>query len=454
MAIRPLDPGISSGGGSSGGGSSGGGSLNMKSKSVAVNTSVTAADSGKIITTTASGITLTLAAVAGLGDGFTLVVKNTSTGDITVATSGSDKIDGASTFVVPANEVALIQGDSTALQVVVLSTLKMARLPIFQDNGTWNAVSVMEEQVVDLHTVIDTTTSKSNIAYGCGLYVVMGTSAKVFTSPDLVTWTSRTLALSEGQAKYIGSNGTSFMVFERSTTNVHKSSDGVTWTKVTALPGTLPIEAPPIYVGGLWLIKASATQYYTSTDGAVWTTRNYPTAVAGALYQVGNSVWVAGGTSTDAVAYYTTDGINWTVANLPYIKSTFVGSPYFGQDGYLYWMYNSQQLYRTADGITWSTVGPTPPFSGANWASSALVNLNGVWTYYNSSTQRFSVYTNGTWVTRGTPSNLVFQPALGGYSKWGGNNGHFINGKILYIVNNGVYELKTGTSGSYGLFVK
>lgn len=245
MAIRPLDPGISSGGG----GSSGGGSLNMKSKSVAVNTSVTAADSGKIITTTASGITLTLAAVAGLGDGFTLVVKNTSTGDITVATSGSDKIDGASTFIVPANEVALIQGDSAALQVVVLSTLKMARLPIFQDNGTWNAVSVMEDQVVDLHTVIDTTTSKTNIAYGCGLYVVMGTGITVFTSPDLVTWTSRTLAVSGGHGKYIGSNGTSFMVAEQSTMDVQKSSDGVTWTKTTALPST-NYDSPPVYAGG------------------------------------------------------------------------------------------------------------------------------------------------------------------------------------------------------------
>lgn len=426
----------------------------MKSKSVAVNTSVTAADSGKIITTTASGITLTLAAVAGLGDGFTLVVKNTSTGDITVATSGSDKIDGSSTFVVPANEVALIQGDSTALQVVVLSTLKMARLPIFQDNGTWNAVSVMEEQVVDLHTVIDTTTDKSSISYGSGLYVVTGTGITVFTSPDLVTWTSRTLAVSGGNDKYIGSNGTSFMVFENGSTNVHTSSDGVTWTKVTALPAIINYSGSPVYAGGLWLIMASATQYYTSTDGAVWTTRNYPAAVAVYLYQVGNSVWARSGTSTDAAAYRTTDGINWTVAILPYIKSTFVGDPYHGQDGYLYWMYNNQQLYRTADGITWSTVGPTPPTSVAGWASYALVNLNGVWAYYNSTTLRLSVYTNGVWVTRGTKGNFPFQPYNGGYSKWGGNRGYFINGKILYVSANGVYELKTGTSGSYGLFVK
>ena len=427
----------------------------MKSKSVAVNTSVTAADSGKIITTTASGVTLTLAAVAGLGDGFTLVVKNTSTGDITVATSGSDKIDGASTFVIPASEVALIQGDSTALQVVVLSTLKMARLPIFQDNGTWNAASVMEEQVEDIHKVIDTTTDKSKIAYGSGLYVVMGTGITVFTSPDLVTWTSRTLAVSGGAAKYIGSNGTSFMVFERSSTNVHTSPDGVTWTKVTALPAINYLDSSPVYVGGLWLIRASTTQYYTSTDGAVWTTRNYPASIAGALYQVGNSVWVQGGTLTDAVAYYTTDGINWTVANLPFIKSTFVGTPYFDKDGYLCWMYNNQQLYRTADGITWTAVGPTPPpnFAGASYA---LVNLNGTWTFYNSTTgvTRFSVYTNGAWVTRGTPGSFNFNPINGGYSKWGGNYGYFINGKILYTADNGVYELKTGTSGSYGLFVK
>lgn len=429
-------------------------SLNMKSASVGVNTAISATDNGKVITTTAQGITLTLAALSTLGDGFTLVVKNTSSGNVTIATTGADTIDGGASFVIPSKEVAFIQADGTVAQVVSLNNMKMARLPIIQDNGTWNAVSVMEEQTVDLHRVIDTTTDKANIAYGCGLYVVMGSSAAVFTSPDLVTWTSRSLAVSGGNNKYIGSNGTSFMVLERGTTNMHKSSNGVTWTKTTALPAVNYYSSPPVYVGGLWLIRASETQYYTSTDGAVWTTRNYPAAVAGALYQVGGSVWVQGGTSTDAVAYYTTDGINWTVANLPYIKSTFVGTPYFGQDGYLYLMYNNQQLYRTADGITWSTVGPTPPTSGADLVNYALVNLNGVWVYYNTTTSRFSVYTNGTWVTRGTAGVFYFQSSQGGYSKWGGNYGYFINGKLLYTSPNGVYELKTGASGSYGLFVK
>lgn len=142
MPIQPYD-GYATG--SSSGAAS---SLNMKSASVAVNTAISATDNGKVITTTSQGITLTLAALSSLGEGFTLAVKNTSSGNVTIATTGADTIDGGSSFVIPSKEVAFIQSNGVVAQVVSLNNMKMARLPIFQDNGTWDAVSLYEDLVV------------------------------------------------------------------------------------------------------------------------------------------------------------------------------------------------------------------------------------------------------------------------------------------------------------------
>lgn len=444
MPITPWQPGDT---GSSSGAAS---SLNMKSASVGVNTAISATDNGKVITTTAQGITLTLAALSTLGDGFTLVVKNTSSGNVTIATTGADTIDGGASFVIPSKEVAFIQSDGTVAQVVSLNNMKMARLPIFQDNGTWDAVSLFEDQVVTKSTT--TITSLASIAYGSGLYVAAGSAFAVSTSPDLVTWTTRTLTTASGGYKYVGSNGTSFMCVEIGTTNVHTSSNGVTWTKATNPPGN--VYNPPVYINGLWLVYSTSTlnTYYTTPDGVTWTARSIPADCTKYFYQFGNVVWTASNTTTDAAAYYTTDGINWTLANLPFIKSAFSNYPHLGEDNALYWEYNKQKVYRCSDGVNWVDQGITLPFD-YNTSSSCL-KVSGAWTVYGPTPQKLKVLTNGVWVTRGAPvASFTFQSSTGSSSQYGGGYWGKLNGKFLCVSGTDVYEMKTGSAGSYGLFV-
>lgn len=429
---------------------SGESSLNMKSASVAENTAISATDNGKVITTTAQDIILTLAALSTLRDGFTLVVKNTSSGNVTIATTGADTIDGGASFVIPSKEVAFIQADGTVAQVVSLNNMKMARLPIFQDNGTWDAVSLCEDPVVTKSAT--TITSLSSIAYGSGLYVAAGSSgATVSTSPDLVTWTTRDLSTAGSYQKWVGSNGTSFMCVDNGTAYVHTSSNGVTWTQATNLPGN--VYNQPVYINGLWLVASSANDtYYTTSDGVTWTTRNLPTACTRYFYRFGNVVWTPSNTTSDAAAYYTTDGINWTLANLPFIKSTFTSTPHLGEDNALYWEYNLQKVYRCSDGINWVDQGITLPSDYQSGYS--CLKVNGVWTVYGPTPQKLKVLTNGVWATRGDPVvYFAFQNSIGSSSQYGGGYWGKLNGKFLFVSGTYVYEMKTGSAGSYGLFV-
>ena len=452
MPIQPYD-GYATGSSSGATGSSSGAasSLNMKSASVAVNTAISATDNGKVITTTSQGITLTLAALSSLGEGFTLAVKNTSSGNVTIATTGADTIDGGSSFVIPSKEVAFIQSNGVVAQVVSLNNMKMARLPIFQDNGTWDAVSLYEDQVVTKSTIASSSTL-SSIAYGSGLYVAADSSgAVVYTSPDLVTWTTRPLSAAGSSAKYVGSSGSSFMCIENDSAYVHTSSDGVTWTQATNPPGT--VYNQPVYINGLWLVAASALNtYYTTPDGVTWTARSLPADCTRFLYRFGNVVWTASNTTDNAAAYYTTNGINWTLANLPFIKSTFSEHPHLGEDNALYWEYNLQKVYRCSDGINWVDQGITLPLD--YYPSYSCLKVNGVWTVYGPTPKKLKVLTNGVWVARGDPvAYFNFWNSVGPSSQYSGGSWGKLNSKFISVNNKDIYEMKTGSAGSYGLFV-
>ena len=74
---------------------------------------VIATDRGKAILCSGT-FTLSLTAAATLGDGFTLIVKNTGSGAITIDPNSTELIDGASTKVIAAGDWAVITCTGTA----------------------------------------------------------------------------------------------------------------------------------------------------------------------------------------------------------------------------------------------------------------------------------------------------------------------------------------------------
>ncbi len=75
----------------------------------------------------------------------------------------------------------------------------------------------------------------TGLAFGAGLFVATqnAASAAIITSPDGITWTSRSLPSSQSWNAVTYGNGT-FVVHNRGTTNiVATSGDGITWTSRT-----------------------------------------------------------------------------------------------------------------------------------------------------------------------------------------------------------------------------
>jgi len=153
-----------------------------------------------------------------------------------------------------------------------------------------------------------TTTGINKFAYGAGVYVAVGNSGNIFSSPNLATWTSRAagaqafgdVIFDNGQFVAVGAAGACYT-----------SSDGLTWTtrsagstqfyKVIWAAGTINLFVA-IGVGGL---------LYTSPDGTTWTSRSAGSATFSDIaFDSTNNVLVLVGLS--GTVYTSTNGTTWT----------------------------------------------------------------------------------------------------------------------------------------------
>lgn len=82
---------------------------------------VVASDNGGWIDATTGSWTLAWDAVATLGAGFCVIVRNSGTGDITHDFNSTETCDGLATFVQYPGEVRMFLGDASALRSIVLS---------------------------------------------------------------------------------------------------------------------------------------------------------------------------------------------------------------------------------------------------------------------------------------------------------------------------------------------
>lgn len=215
----------------------------------------------------------------------------------------------------------------------------------------------------------------NGIAYGNGLYIAVGENGIILTSPDGMTWTESFILqpfvplLTEvtfGNGIFIASGMTSSYIYSymsrdgitwtngpvgihavthangiflavETYISIHgyfpwsqtivKSSDGVTWTPVSAPDWPYNIsqiaygEGLFVGVGGTSISPAIVT----SPDGITWTERTAGTA--GSLYGIarGSGFFVAAGDNATIIT--STDGINW-VAQKQSSSGTFAGVAY------------------------------------------------------------------------------------------------------------------------------
>lgn len=135
----------------------------------------------------------------------------------------------------------------------------------------------------------------NKIAYGNGLFVVVGSNA-VMTSPDGVTWTNRTPASNNGWSAIAYGNGLFVAVASSGTTGtlVMTSPDGITWTGRTSAADNA-WEAV-VYGAGRFVAVAdtgTGNRVMTSPDGFTWTIRTSSADIKWGSVAFGNQTYVA-----------------------------------------------------------------------------------------------------------------------------------------------------------------
>lgn len=160
----------------------------------------------------------------------------------------------------------------------------------------------------------------TSITYGAGLFVATvgsagGTAVAVcYTSPDGVTWTSRTMPSSQTWA-CVTYDGTSKFVAVAfgPTTAAATSPDGITWTART-MPSSQNWSAVGwgngLFVAVAGITGTATTVTASSADGITWAAHTLPASHVWCTVAYGNGFFMVGASDVPATAI-STDGLNW-----------------------------------------------------------------------------------------------------------------------------------------------
>ncbi len=106
-----------------------------------------------------------------------------------------------------------------------------------------------------------------DIEYHNGLYVLVGETGSIFTSPDLNNWTQRTSGVTN---KLVGiSYGKNKFVISGDKGTILTSSDGKNWTKQES--GTTSYLIRSRYSNGMYIVVGYNATILQSIDGELWT---------------------------------------------------------------------------------------------------------------------------------------------------------------------------------------
>jgi len=268
-----------------------------------------------------------------------------------------------------------------------------------------------------------------SFAYGNGVFVAVGESGTIMTSPDGINWAVRHTALSLDNSKFTGiayGNGVFFAVGGG---KIGKSTDGITWVITNDSFGLRYID----YINARFIALGGST-IATSDNGLNWIYTNLGTTDQFAAVAYGNGIYtLVGGNSagTSGAILTSIDGVSWTsrssdttaqLTDVAFGNGTFiaVGHP---QGFYGSGQGNVSVVLRSQDGISW-----TKSLEGTDWG------FNGV------------AYANGGFYICGFTADGVVLYSADGVS-WTTRQTAAVEGNFVIYYNNGIY-LIGGTAGS------
>jgi hypothetical protein len=201
----------------------------------------------------------------------------------------------------------------------------------------------------------------NDVTYGQGLYVAVGLGSTIITSPDGVTWTTRSSPVTINIIDDIAFANGVFVAVGLSTSPIIYSADGITWF---AGSGTSPGVVKGIaYGNSKWVAAADSAVYISTNNGVSWTATIAISALANVTsLSFANGYFVA--TTSTPTLVRSSDGLTWTDVTpsgagqfvditfaLPYfVALDITGQIFISQDG------TSWTQTRDADGDTWKTI--------------------------------------------------------------------------------------------------
>ena len=226
----------------------------------------------------------------------------------------------------------------------------------------------------------------SDVTYGQSLYVAVGQTSTILTSPDGVTWTSRSAPTSMSLIDDIAFANGVFVACGLATNPIIYSADGITWSIGS---GPSPATAKGVaYGNSKWVVVASGAVYISTNNGVSWTT----TISIAALNNVtslsfANGYFIAS-TSTPTLVR-SSDGLTWTdvtpsgagqFVDITFVRPYYValdvtGQIFISEDG------TSWTKTRDADGDTWKTItsgdGMMVAVASSSGGDNVITSING-----------------------------------------------------------------------------
>jgi Secretion system C-terminal sorting domain len=161
-----------------------------------------------------------------------------------------------------------------------------------------------------------TATNLNSLAFGAGLFVSVGDAGLIQSSPDGITWTTRTSGTSERLGKVYFVNSKFLAIGNKRT--LLSSADGINWSVVTFNAGSAAHDFMSLSFGnGVYVLAArdngSGTYNYrsaTATSGS-WTYYSQPFGFESInrVEFLNNKFWAF---TVGNLMYTTADGITWT----------------------------------------------------------------------------------------------------------------------------------------------
>lgn len=212
-------------------------------------------------------------------------------------------------------------------------TWTMRTLPA--TSGSYDAVAANGSTVVAINTTVvngvystdggatwagvTLGTAIRGITFAAGLFVIVGNAGLIKTSPDGITWTTRSSPVGQTTNNWqqVVRGSTKFVaVSNAGTIRAMSSTDGITWTAATA---TISGSWAGLGTSGSLFVatQSSGGAFMTSTDGLAWTSR----AVSGTAFwsgavAFGASKWIAVSQTNSNAAQSrimsSADGLTWS----------------------------------------------------------------------------------------------------------------------------------------------